>query len=244
MGFVGVVFAVHPWHTFQLLPSPNIPKHTQTYEPLGSMVCQPCATTLRRDADRLQSWGRWWLPVMGSVARLGAVRHVAVPLDRSWTFDVFHVFFHDFPRSEWTSICKLYKDAHKGTEVLFQSHCNQQGCGFDVRCWASTRARGFCNRLWIWIWTCLSCINLDFGFRVVCLRWVINQPIKFSWNWRPKGRSKAASARLQREAKSLGKENEFFFIFYVIISHPEFGWIVRGSENCHIRSWSFHDDKP
>ena len=31
MGFVGVVFAVHPWHTFQLLPSPNIPKHTQTY---------------------------------------------------------------------------------------------------------------------------------------------------------------------------------------------------------------------
>ena len=37
---------------------------------------------------------------MGSVARLGAVRHVAVPLDRSWTFDVFHVFFHDFPISE------------------------------------------------------------------------------------------------------------------------------------------------
>ena len=65
MGFVGVVFAVHPWHTFQLLPSPNIPKHTQTYEPLGSMVCQPFAATLRRDADRLQAWGRWWLPVMG-----------------------------------------------------------------------------------------------------------------------------------------------------------------------------------
>ena len=70
------------------------------------------------------------------------------------------------------------------------------------------------------------------------MNYCINQPIKFSWNWRPKGRSKAASARLQREAKSLDKENE---IFYVIISHPEFGWIVRGSDNCHICSWSFHD---
>ena len=73
-------------------------------------------------------------------------------MPKPWTFDVFHVFFHDFPISEWTSICKLYKDAHKGTEVLFHSHGNQQGCGFDVRCWATTRARGFCNRLWIWIW--------------------------------------------------------------------------------------------
>jgi len=77
-------------------------------------------------------------------------------------------------------------------------------------------------QLWdIWVllpyhpfWTCLSCINLDFGFRVVCLRWIINQPIKFSWNWRPKGRSKAASARLQREAKSLDKENEIFLCHY------------------------------
>ena len=44
--------------------------------------------------------GKVMVTVMGSVARLGAVRHVAVPLDHSWTFDVFHVFFHDFPISE------------------------------------------------------------------------------------------------------------------------------------------------
>ena len=57
------------------------------------------------------------------------------------------------------------------------------------------------------------------------------------------GTLKGGQCPLAARSQVLG-QGEWVFFFYVIISHPEFGWIVRGSENCHIRSWSFHDDKP